>query len=106
MLIRSMYDIWRRPVRLQLHGRRQGRSRTLHRVIKTISRHHCRSSFAPTPHHGYLTFDFQPLMDNLQSVTYQTFEQDPIKYRNYEEAMFRAIRDRNQDEEMCVDDPK
>lgn len=25
-------------------------------------------------------------MDNLQSVTYQTFEQDPVKYRNYEEA--------------------
>jgi protein arginine N-methyltransferase 5 len=41
-------------------------------------------------------------MDNLQSVTYQTFEQDPIKYRNYEEAMFRAIRDWDKDEEMCV----
>ena len=27
----------------------------------------------------------QPLMDNLQSITYQTFEQDPVKYRNYEE---------------------
>lgn len=27
----------------------------------------------------------QPLMDNLQSITYQTFEQDPIKYHNYEE---------------------
>jgi hypothetical protein len=25
-------------------------------------------------------------MDNLQSITYQTFEQDPVKYRNYEEA--------------------
>lgn len=24
-------------------------------------------------------------MDNLQSVTYQTFEQDPVKYRQYEE---------------------
>ena len=24
-------------------------------------------------------------MDNLQSMTYQTFEQDPVKYRNYEE---------------------
>jgi protein arginine N-methyltransferase 5 len=28
---------------------------------------------------------FQPLMDNLQSVTYQTFEQDPVKYSHYEE---------------------
>lgn len=32
-----------------------------------------------------LTLFVQPLMDNLQSITYQTFEQDPVKYRNYEE---------------------
>jgi hypothetical protein len=25
-------------------------------------------------------------MDNLQSITYDTFEQDPVKYKNYEEA--------------------
>jgi protein arginine N-methyltransferase 5 len=24
-------------------------------------------------------------MDNLQSITYQTFEQDPVKYQKYEE---------------------
>jgi hypothetical protein len=24
-------------------------------------------------------------MDNLQSVTYNTFEQDPVKYQKYEE---------------------
>lgn len=24
-------------------------------------------------------------MDNLQSMTYQTFEQDPVKYERYEE---------------------
>ncbi|CAL1716513.1 unnamed protein product [Somion occarium] len=39
----------------------------------------------------YLQAPLQPLMDNLQSVTYQTFEQDPVKYRNYEEAIFRAL---------------
>ncbi|TCD60480.1 methyltransferase protein [Steccherinum ochraceum] len=39
----------------------------------------------------YLQAPLQPLMDNLQSMTYNTFEQDPIKYRNYEEAIFRAI---------------
>ncbi|KAI0661471.1 PRMT5-domain-containing protein [Cubamyces menziesii] len=33
----------------------------------------------------YLQAPLQPLMDNLQSITYQTFEQDPVKYRNYEE---------------------
>ena len=34
---------------------------------------------------------FQPLADNLPSTTYQTFEQDPVKYANYEEATFRAL---------------
>ncbi|KAI0635657.1 PRMT5-domain-containing protein [Trametes polyzona] len=39
----------------------------------------------------YLQAPLQPLMDNLQSITYQTFEQDPVKYRNYEEAIFLAL---------------
>ncbi|OBZ72201.1 Protein arginine N-methyltransferase 5 [Grifola frondosa] len=39
----------------------------------------------------YLQAPLQPLMDNLQSITYQTFEQDPVKYRNYEEAVFMAL---------------
>ena len=30
-------------------------------------------------------------MDNLQSITYQTFEQDPVKYRNYEEVRLEHI---------------
>jgi len=33
----------------------------------------------------YLQAPLQPLMDNLQSITYQTFEQDPVKYQKYEE---------------------
>ncbi|PFH53048.1 hypothetical protein AMATHDRAFT_138418 [Amanita thiersii Skay4041] len=39
----------------------------------------------------YLQAPLQPLMDNLQSLTYQTFEQDPIKYTQYEEAIFKAL---------------
>ncbi|KAI9061047.1 PRMT5-domain-containing protein [Trametes sanguinea] len=39
----------------------------------------------------YLQAPLQPLMDNLQSITYHTFEQDPVKYRNYEEAIFLAL---------------
>ncbi|KAI0822469.1 PRMT5-domain-containing protein [Trametes gibbosa] len=39
----------------------------------------------------YLQAPLQPLMDNLQSITYQTFEQDPVKYRNYEEAIYLAL---------------
>ncbi len=33
----------------------------------------------------FLQAPLQPLMDNLPSVTYQTFEQDPVKYAQYEE---------------------
>lgn len=32
-------------------------------------------------------------MDNLESATYQVFETDPIKYRQYEEAVYRALID-------------
>ena len=46
---------------------------------------------------------FQPLADNLPSTTYQTFEQDPVKYANYEEATFRALLEwPKTDERMCV----
>ncbi|KAF9046951.1 PRMT5-domain-containing protein [Hymenopellis radicata] len=43
----------------------------------------------------------QPLMDNLQNATYETFEQDPVKYAHYEEAIYRALVDR-QDQERIV----
>ena len=41
-------------------------------------------------------------MDNLQSITYQTFEQDPVNYRNYEEAIYLALKDRSQPGRVCV----
>ncbi|KAI9596478.1 PRMT5 arginine-N-methyltransferase-domain-containing protein [Syncephalis fuscata] len=42
----------------------------------------------------YLQTPLQPLMDNLESSTYQVFEQDPIKYAQYEEAVYQALLDR------------
>jgi len=30
-------------------------------------------------------------MDNLQSMTYQTFEQDPVKYERYEEVSIPSL---------------
>ena len=35
----------------------------------------------------------QPLMDNLESDTYEGFEKDPIKYQQYEEAVYQALMD-------------
>lgn len=34
----------------------------------------------------YLQAPLQPLMDDLGSLTYEVFERDPVKYRQYEEA--------------------
>lgn len=42
----------------------------------------------------YLQAPLQPLMDNLGSGTYETFERDPVKYERYEEAIFQALSDR------------
>lgn len=44
----------------------------------------------------------QPLMDNLQNVTYETFEQDPVKYAHYEEAVYRALMDRKHLERVVI----
>lgn len=50
-------------------------------------------SFA-TGYHDYLQAPLQPLLDNLQSATYQVFESDPVKYDQYELAIEKALSDR------------
>lgn len=42
----------------------------------------------------WLQAPLQPLMDDLGSMTYEVFEKDPVKYRQYEEAVYQALRDR------------
>ncbi|EDV21786.1 uncharacterized protein TRIADDRAFT_59862 [Trichoplax adhaerens] len=42
----------------------------------------------------YLQWPLQPLMDNLDSQTYEVFEKDPVKYARYEEAIYLALLDR------------
>lgn len=41
----------------------------------------------------YLQSPLQPLADNLESITYEVFEKDPIKYAWYEEAIAKALED-------------
>jgi protein arginine N-methyltransferase 5 len=43
------------------------------------------------PYHDFLQAPLQPLMDNLESQTYETFERDPVKYKEYEDAVFAAL---------------
>lgn len=47
-----------------------------------------------SPYYDYLQAPLQPLMDNLESQTYETFERDPVKYALYEEAILQALQDR------------
>lgn len=47
-----------------------------------------------TGYGDYLQAPLQPLMDDLGSATYDVFERDPVKYRQYEEAIFLALADR------------
>lgn len=42
----------------------------------------------------YLQIPLQPLMDHLQSATYEAFEMDPVKYREYENAIYSALIDK------------
>jgi protein arginine N-methyltransferase 5 len=41
----------------------------------------------------YLQAPLQPLTDNLESITYEVFEKDPIKYNQYLLAIQRALQD-------------
>jgi len=41
----------------------------------------------------FLQIPLQPLMDNLESSTYEVFERDPVKYSQYQLAMKAAITD-------------
>lgn len=42
----------------------------------------------------YIQIPLQPLMDNLENQTYETFESDPVKYQLYEKAVYKALLDR------------
>ncbi|SMQ54026.1 unnamed protein product [Zymoseptoria tritici ST99CH_1A5] len=41
----------------------------------------------------YIQSPLQPLTDNLESITYEVFEKDPVKYEWYEKAAAAALKD-------------
>lgn len=54
---------------------------------------------------GYQDFlqqPLQPLQDNLSSSTYEVFERDPVKYAQYEKAIYQALHDRPRNMETFV----
>lgn len=40
----------------------------------------------------FLQTPLQPLMDNLESTSYEVFEKDPVKYREYQRAITEALQ--------------
>ncbi|PKU63943.1 protein arginine N-methyltransferase 5 isoform X1 [Dendrobium catenatum] len=47
----------------------------------------------------FLQAPLQPLMDNLEAQTYETFEKDTVKYNQYQRAVCKALLDRVSDEQ-------
>lgn len=50
----------------------------------------------------FLQSPLQPLMDNLEAQTYETFEKDTVKYIQYERAVSKALLERIPDEEAST----
>ncbi|XP_054788673.1 protein arginine N-methyltransferase 1.5 isoform X2 [Prosopis cineraria] len=48
----------------------------------------------------FLQAPLQPLMDNLEAQTYETFEKDTVKYSQYQRAICKALLDRVPDEKV------
>ncbi|GMI89525.1 calcium underaccumulation 1, SHK1 binding protein 1, PROTEIN ARGININE METHYLTRANSFERASE 5 [Hibiscus trionum] len=50
----------------------------------------------------FLQAPLQPLMDNLEAQTYETFEKDSVKYMQYQRAISKALLDRVPDGEAAA----
>lgn len=50
----------------------------------------------------FLQAPLQPLMDNLEAQTYETFEKDSTKYSQYQKAVYAALMDRVPDASTTV----
>ncbi|XP_075642080.1 protein arginine N-methyltransferase 1.5 isoform X2 [Castanea sativa] len=50
----------------------------------------------------FLQSPLQPLMDNLEAQTYETFEKDAVKYIQYQRAVCKALQDRVPDEKASM----
>ena len=54
------------------------------------------------PYLDYLQAPLQPLMDNLESSTYEVFEKDKTKYTQYQLAVYKALLKRKEDKTTIV----
>ena len=69
----------------------------MHRVTRISCNHHYRYNYFYNIFFITVIKNLQflqPLMDNLESGTYEVFEKDPVKYREYQNAIYHALVDR------------
>ena len=69
----------------------------MHRVTRISCNHHYRYNYFYNIFFITVIKNLQflqPLMDNLESGTYEVFEKDPVKYREYQNAIHHALVDR------------
>jgi len=55
--------------------------------------------FPTCSYENQLETPLQPLFDNLDTYTYEIFEDDPVKYKLYQDAIQKALLDRVSDKE-------
>lgn len=81
----------------------RGRSKFLNgltphaQYVRFLFNMHCRltpEEAFEAPYFDHLQSPLQPLMDNLEASTYETFEKDPVKYAQYEAAVCAALKER------------
>eukprot|EP01147_Barroeca_monosierra_P005185 gene5185-7029_t len=53
-------------------------------------------------YNDFIEIPLQPLMDHLESQTYEVFEKDPVKYDMYEKAMYTAFCERRERTSLVV----
>uniref|UniRef100_A0A0E0N9K8 Protein arginine N-methyltransferase n=1 Tax=Oryza rufipogon TaxID=4529 RepID=A0A0E0N9K8_ORYRU len=58
--------------------------------------------FIQINYRDFLQSPLQPLMDNLEAQTYETFEKDTVKYTQYQRAIAKALVDRVSDDDVST----
>lgn len=99
-----MLQLFRYNIQYYLSGRARHRGRFLPYVQYMhflYGKREAVSAFE-TPYLDYLQAPLQPLMDNLESQTYETFEQDAFKYDQYERAITQALLQTPEDKVSVV----
>ncbi|RWS17186.1 protein arginine N-methyltransferase 5-like protein, partial [Dinothrombium tinctorium] len=121
MTNRKGYPVLSRSYQQFIHFLVDKMARDVQFIVKGLNKHsdimhyaqyleHIRAMQLPTDsvsrfargYEDYLQIPLQPLMDNLESCTYEIFEKDPVKYKEYQNAIFEAMKTIETENELIV----